>query len=143
MIFGIRSAVSAATFAAVLGLAGMPAQAEDALATAGIGLQVCSKLTPAMKPSEGLDNQANYLVYYWAQGYMTAANIATLEADGNYIDLNVYNETKILPLVFDFCTKNPDKKPISALDDLLGSAPRLKGDWPKGTIGWAADEAGK
>ncbi len=143
MIFGIRPTVSIVTFAVALGLAALPVEADDALATAGIGLQVCSKLTSAMKPSEGLDNQANYLVYYWAQGYMTAANIATLEADGNYIDLNVYNETKILPLVFDFCTKNPDKKPISALDDLLGSAPRLKGEWPKGTIGWAAEEPAK
>lgn len=139
----IRSALGLATFVAALALAALPARADDELVTAGIGVQVCSKLTPVMKPAEGLDNQANYLVYYWAQGYMSAANIATLEADGNYIDLKVYDETKIIPLVFDFCTKNPDKKPISALDDLLGSAPRLKGEWPKGTIGWAAEEAGK
>jgi hypothetical protein len=114
--------------------------ADDALVTAGIGLQTCSKLTTMMKPSEGLDNQGNYLVYYWVQGYMSAANITTLESDGNYVDLHAYDDTKIIPLVYDFCTKNPDKKPISAIDDLLGSAPRLKGDWPKGTIGWAAEE---
>ncbi len=139
----IRSALGAATLVSALSLATPPARADDALATAGIGLQVCSKLTAAMKPAEGLDNQANYLVYYWAQGYMSAANIATLEADGNYIDLKVYDETKIIPLVFDFCSKNPDKKPITAFDDLLGSAPRLKGEWLKGSIGWAAEDAGK
>lgn len=111
----------------------------EPLATAGIGLQTCSKLTPTLKPAEGLDNPTNYLIFYWVQGYMTAANIATLEGDGDYIDLDANREDKILPLVLDFCTKNPDKKPITAIDKLLTEAPRIKGDWPKGTIEWAAD----
>lgn len=123
---------------AALSAASVPALAVDPLVTAGIGLQTCSKLTTAMKPAEGLDNQANYLVFYWVQGYMSAANITTLESDGNYVDLSANDDKKIIPLVFDFCTKNPDKKPISAIDELLEKSPRLKGDWPKGTIGWAA-----
>ena len=125
-----------------LGIAGAlgawPAMAEP-LATAGIGLQSCAKLAEGMKPEEGLDNVPNYFVYYWVQGYMSAANITTLEADGEYIDLTQHDETKIIPLVYDFCTKNPDKKPISAIDTLLSTAPKLKGEWVKGSIEWAAE----
>lgn len=117
-----------------------PAAAAEPLATAGIGLQVCSKLTPAMNPAQGLDNQANYLIVYWAQGYLSAANITTLEADGEYLDLAVYGPEKIISIVHEFCTKNPDKKPISAFDDVLTNGPKLKGAWEKGTIGWAAEE---
>lgn len=132
--------LKAAAFVAAFSLVGLPVAAQaDALATAGIGLQICSKLTSVMKPSEGLNNQANYLVYYWVQGYMSAANITTLESDGEYIDLSKQDETVIIPLVYNFCTKNPDKKPISAIDDLLNEAPKLKGEWPKGTIPWAAE----
>lgn len=115
------------------------AKAQEPLATAGIGLQVCAKLTPAMKPSEGLNNQANYLVFYWVQGYMSAANITTLEGDGEYIDLAKQSDDVIIPLVFDFCTKNPDKKPITVIDELLTNAPKITAQWPKGTIPWAAE----
>lgn len=136
-----RHILSAAALAVLAQLPAMTTRvrAEEPLATAGIGLQVCSKLTASMKPAEGLNNQANYLVYYWVQGYLSAANIATLEADGNYIDLRANDETKIIPMVFDFCTKNPDKKPISVIDSLLETAPRLKGEWVKGVIPWAAE----
>jgi hypothetical protein len=44
-----------------------------------------------------------------------------------------------LPAIKEFCTKNPSKKPISLIDDILNTAGRIKGDWPKGTIKWAAD----
>jgi hypothetical protein len=111
----------------------------DPLVTAGIGLATCEKLAAGMKPEEGLNNQPNYLVYYWVQGYMSAANITTLESDGMYVDLSQYDETKILPLVYDFCTKHPNGKPISVIDDLLSSAEKLTGHWEKGTIGWAAE----
>lgn len=127
-------------FAIAAVLTAHTARAADPLATAGIGLQVCSKLTPAMNPAQGLDNQANYLIVYWAQGYLSAANITTLESDGEYLDLSVYGPEKIISIVHDFCTKNPDKKPISAFDDVLINAPKLKGQWEKGTIGWAAEE---
>ena len=122
----------------IIGAGATPALAEP-LVTAGIGLASCSKLAEGMKPEEGLNNQANYLVYYWVQGYMSAANITTLESDDEYIDLSTYDETKILPLVYDFCTKHPDKKPISAIDDLLSNAEKLKGAWIKGSVEWAAE----
>jgi hypothetical protein len=124
---------------AIAGAIGIGPASAEPLATAGIGLQTCSKLAEGMKPEEGLNNVPNYLVYYWVQGYMSAANITTLEADGEYIDLTQHDETKIIPLVYDFCTKNPDKKPISVIDDLLATAEKLKGEWEKGSIGWAAE----
>jgi len=52
-----------------------PAAAEP-LATAGIGVQSCAKLAKDMNPAEGFNNMANALVYYWVQGYMSAANMA-------------------------------------------------------------------
>ncbi len=126
----------AAALAILVGASPAPA---DPLVTAGIGLATCEKLAAGMKPEEGLNNQPNYLVYYWVQGYMSAANIVTLESDGLYVDLSQYDETKILPLVYDFCIKNPDKKPISVIDALLASAERITGHWEKGSIEWAAE----
>jgi hypothetical protein len=126
--------------AAALAIAiGATPAAADPLVTAGIGLATCETLAAGMKPEEGLNNQPNYLVYYWVQGYMSAANITTLESDGMYVDLSMYDETKILPLVYEFCTKNPDKKPISVIDDLLSKAEKLTGLWEKGSIDWAAE----
>ena len=45
----------------------------------------------------------------------------------------------ILPKIKEFCVKNPGKKPISLIDEILNDADRIKGDWPKGAIKWAAD----
>jgi len=105
----------------------------------GVGLTSCEKLAHDIKPEAGLNHLPNALVYYWVQGYMSAANIATLEGDSNYIDLSKYGPTVILPAIQEFCEENPDKKPISKIDDILNTASRIKGDWPKGTIKWAAD----
>jgi hypothetical protein len=74
---------------------------------------------------------------------MSAANIATLEADSNYVDLSKYDDKVILPALKEFCRKNPDKKPISLIDDILSKANRLAGTWTKGTIDWAAEEVSK
>jgi len=60
--FGIRGAT--ASLALILGLWSVSAQA-DPLFRNGIGLTNCAKLAPALNPSEGLDNTANALVYYW------------------------------------------------------------------------------
>ena len=49
-----------------------------------------------MKPEDGFNNMANVLIYFWVQGYMSAANITTLEADSEYIDLAKFDE-KSLP----------------------------------------------
>src|SRR5438309_2232123 len=111
----------------------------DPLATAGIGVANCGKLATDMKPEEGLNNTANFLIFYWVQGYMSAANITTLESDSNYIDLSKFDDKTLLPLIYDYCSKNPDKKPISLIDSLLDKAEKLSGEWKKGTIPWAAE----
>jgi hypothetical protein len=118
--------------------AGGAAQA-DPLVTAGIGLATCEKLAGDIKPEVGLEHLPNALLYYWVQGYMSAANITTLEGDSEYIDLSKYDEKVILSEVKKFCTEYPDKKPISLIDTMLEKAEKIKGEWKKGTIPWAAD----
>jgi len=111
----------------------------DPLATAGIGLTNCGKLATDMKPEQGFDNMANVLIYYWVQGYMSAANITTLESDSNYIDLSQFDEKKLLPMIYEFCSNNPDKKPVSLIDSLLDKTEKISGKWKKGSIPWAAE----
>jgi hypothetical protein len=120
-------------------MAGIGAVRAEPLATSGIGLASCEKLARDLKPEQGFNHLPNSLVLYWVQGYMSAANITTLESDGNYIDLSKYDDKTILPAIKDFCDKNPDKKPISLIDNILNTANRIKGPWTKGTIKWAAD----
>ncbi len=120
-------------------MAGMGAVQAEPLATAGVGLASCEKLARDLKPEQGFNHVPNALVYYWVQGYMSAANITTLESDSDYVDLSKYDEKRILPAIKEFCRKNPDKKPISLIDDILSNADRIKGAWTKGTIEWAAD----
>jgi hypothetical protein len=111
----------------------------EPITTAGMGLASCEKLASDIKPDQGLNHFPNALMYFWVQGYMSAANITTLESDSEYIDLSKYDEKTILPAILAFCSKNPNKKPISLIDDILNTAPKIKGDWKKGTIPWAAD----
>jgi hypothetical protein len=111
----------------------------DPLATAGIGVGNCAKLAGDMKPEEGFNNMANVLIYFWVQGYMSAANITTLESDSQYIDLAKFDEKVMLPMIQDYCAKNPDKKPVSLIDSLLDKTDKLSGPWKKGTIPWAAE----
>jgi hypothetical protein len=127
-----------AVIGAVLGAFLGAARAEP-LTTTGIGLASCQKLAADIRPELGFNHLPNALVYYWVQGYMSAANITTLESDGDYIDLSKYDEKAILPALKEFCSKYPDRKPISLIDDILNTADRIKGAWTKGTIKWAAD----
>ena len=120
------------TFAAPVGA--------EPLATHGIGVASCEKLAKDMNPAEGFNNITNSLIFYWVQGYMSAANIALLEGDSQYVDLFVMNEKKILPLIYDFCQKNPGKKPISAIDKLIEDTDKVEGKWKSGTVPWAADD---
>ncbi len=108
--------------------------------TAGIGLASCEKLAKDMNPADGFNNTANALIFYWVQGYMSAANISLLEGDSQYVDLSLMNEKKLLPLIQDFCRKNPDKKPISLIDQLIDDADKVEGKWKSGTVPWAADD---
>jgi hypothetical protein len=111
----------------------------EPLTTSGIGLASCEKLSADLKPEQGFNHLPNSLIYFWVQGYMSAANITTLEGDSDYVDLSKYDEKVILPALKEFCDKNPDKKPISLIDSILNDAERTKGTWTKGTIKWAAD----
>ncbi len=92
-----------------------------------------------MKPQDGFNNMANVLIYFWVQGYMSAANITTLESDSEYIDLAKFDEKTLLPMIHEFCSKNPDKKPVTLIDSLLEKTAKLTGPWPKGSVGWAAE----
>jgi hypothetical protein len=120
-------------------LGAAPALAEP-LATAGIGVASCEKLAKDMNPAEGFNNMANSLVYYWVQGYMSAANIALLEGDSQYVDLSLMGEKKLLPMIHEFCQKNPGKKPIALIDQLIEDTDKVEGKWKSGTIPWAADD---
>jgi hypothetical protein len=120
-------------------MAAMGAVQAEPLTTSGVGLASCEKLARDLKPEQGFNHIPNALVYYWVQGYMSAANIAMLEGDSEHVDLSKYDEKVILPAIQAFCAKNPDKKPISLIDDILNGADKIKGAWTKGTIKWAAD----
>ena len=101
-------------------------QAEP-LTTAGVGLASCEKLARDLKPEQGFNHMPNALVYYWVQGYMSAANIALLEGDGEYVDLSKYDEKIILPAIQSFCARNPNRKPISLIDDILDRGRQAQG----------------
>lgn len=96
------------------------------LVTQGIGLASCSKLANDLKPAEGLNHLPNALLFYWAQGYLSAANIYLLNEYNDHVDLNKVEDADILKLVFNFCKANPDKKPISAIDKFIREAPKVK-----------------
>lgn len=100
----------------------------DPLITRGIGLSNCGKLVKDLKPSEGLDHMPNALLFYWVQGYMSAANIYLLNEYTNYVDLNTADENRILKTVADFCKANPNKTPISAIDALIRKADKIDVD---------------
>ena len=44
----------------------------------GIGLQSCEKLAADIKPADGFNHLPNALLFYWVQGYLSAANIYLL-----------------------------------------------------------------
>ena len=111
----------------------------EPITMSGMGLASCEKLASDIKPDEGLNHVPNALMYFWVQGYMSAANATTLESDSEYVDLSNYDEKVVLSAILEFCTKNPTKKPISWVDQILDDAPKTKGQWKKGTIPWAAD----
>ena len=97
----------------------------EPLLTQGIGLQSCAKLAPSLKPGAGLDHLPNVLLFYWFQGYMSAANIYLLNEYSDYIDISAVDEPTITRLVAEFCTANPGQKPISAIDKFIRDADKV------------------
>jgi len=118
-----RSAPTAIVLTLALSSVIAPSRAEP-LITQGIGVQTCAKLD--LKPSQGLDHPPNYLLFYWVQGYVSAANFLLLNEYTNFVDMNDVDANKILKLVFDFCKANPDKKPISAIDKFIRDANKIE-----------------
>jgi hypothetical protein len=106
------------------------------LATQGIGTSSCARLVADLNPSEGLNNPVNVMLYAWVQGYVSAANIALLEDDAKHVDLSTLDEGKVLNLVVGFCKANPDKKPVTAIDELIRKSTKVKAKWESGTIDW-------
>jgi len=115
--------VAALTVASTLVGAGSRA---EPLLTGGIGLQSCAKLGPELKPELGLDHPPNYLLYYWVQGYISAANIFLLNEYTDYVDMAKLEPSAIVKLVADFCSDNPDKPPIRAIDQFIRDAPKVE-----------------
>jgi hypothetical protein len=133
MIAKLSGAVS--SIALGFSLLGLPARAEP-LATQGIGTSSCARLVNDLNPSEGLANPVNVMLYAWVQGYVSAANIALLEDDSKHVDLSTLDEGKVLNLVAEFCKANPDKKPVTAIDELIRKSTKVKAKWESGTIDW-------
>jgi hypothetical protein len=102
-----------------------PGSAEPLL-TQGIGVQTCAKLAPSLKPGAGLDHLPNALLFYWFQGYLSAANIYLLNEYTDYVDISAVDEPTITRIVSNFCKSNPDKKPISAIDKFIRDANKVE-----------------
>jgi hypothetical protein len=119
------------------GFAGLAAKGHtEPLVTQGIGASNCAKLVADLKPPEGLNNPVNLMLYSWAQGYISAANVSLLESEGKHVDINTLDESKVLNGVLDYCKANPDGRPVSALDDLIRKAAKMKAKWDAGTVSW-------
>jgi hypothetical protein len=132
----VRIALALAFASAALGF-GTPSRA-DPLITQGIGISNCAKIAADLKPGGGLDHQANYLLFYWVQGYVSAANFLLLNEYQNYVDMNSVQVETILKLVVDHCKAHPNDKPISAIDKFIRDAKRVEVDekevfnpWPQ------------
>src|SRR5579872_2699268 len=89
----------------------------EPLVSQGIGASSCARLAADLNPADGLNSPINLALFAWVQGYVSAANIALLEADAKHVDLSGIDDAKVLTLVQGFCKANPDKKPVAAIDD--------------------------
>jgi hypothetical protein len=69
-------------------------------------LQSCAKPAPDLKPSGGLDHLPNALLFYWFQGYLSAANIYLLSEYTDYIDTGAVEAETVVSLVAKFCGKS-------------------------------------
>jgi len=119
-----RLALATALASALAGFA--TAGRADPLLRQGIGLQSCEKLAPSLKPGGGLDHLPNALLFYWFQGYVSAANIHLLNEYTDYVDAGAVDEATITKLVADFCKANPDKRPVNAIDKFIQDATKIE-----------------
>jgi hypothetical protein len=119
-----RVVVFAAAFCASAAVTG--SASADASLTSGIGLSNCGKLGPDLKPGAGMNHLPNALLFYWVQGYLSAANFFLLNEYNDYIDTGRVEEPAITKLVAEFCAENPDKKPISAIDKFIRDTDKVE-----------------
>jgi hypothetical protein len=130
-------AIRFAMATAIVALLGGSAQLRaEPLVTQGIGTSNCGRLAGDLKPGEGLSNPVNLMLYSWVQGYVSAANISLLEDHSKHVDMTALDEGKVINIVMTFCKSNPDKKPVSAIDEFLRKAGKVKTKWESGTINW-------
>ena len=118
-----RGAFALALSASLFGF-GSAGRAEP-LVRSGIGLQTCAKLTADIKPDDGLNHMPNALLFYWVQGYLSAANIHLLNEYSDYVDVGAIDADTILPMIAKFCKANPDKRPVNALDKFITDADKI------------------
>jgi hypothetical protein len=119
-----RLALAMALGSALAGLA--TAGRADPLLRQGMGLQTCEKILSQLKPGAGLDHLPNALLFYWFQGYISAANIHLLNEYTDYVDAGAVDEATITKLVADFCKANPDKRPVNAIDKFIQDATKIE-----------------
>ena len=124
----IRLIARAALILSLMSFGFATANRAEPLLTQGIGTQNCHKLAGDLRPDEGLNHPPNYLLFYWVQGYVSAANIYLLNEYTDYVDMNDVEVSVILKLVYDFCRANPDKKPIAAIDQFIREANKVQAD---------------
>ena len=108
----------------------------EPLLSQGIGASSCARLVADIKPAEGLNDHVNLMLYAWAQGYVSAANMGLLEYDGKHVDMSELSEIRVLSMLLDYCKANPDKRPANALDAFIKTAKKGKAEWKTGTVEW-------
>jgi hypothetical protein len=110
--------------------------AAEPLISQGIGTSNCGRLASDLKPAEGLTNPVNLMLYSWVQGYVSAANVSMLESGTKHVDISALDERKVLSIVLDYCKANPDRKPVSAIDDYVRKMTKIRATWETGTVKW-------
>ena len=115
--------------------AGTPAVAETVVLQ-GIGTLGCKKLLTDVRPTEGLANTANVMLYAWVQGYVSAANVALLEDEGKHVDMGTLDGGRVLVFIIEFCKANPEGKAIAAIDELIRQSEKIPTKWDAGTVSW-------
>jgi hypothetical protein len=76
------------------------------------------------------------MLFSWVQGYVSAANISLLEENSKHVDMSALDENKVISMVMSYCKANPDKKPVSAVDEFLRKSSKINTKWETGTISW-------
>ncbi len=137
MIKKLSAAVGGAALAAALigSSVDTPATAETVVLQ-GIGTLGCKKLLTDVRPTEGLANSANVMLYAWVQGYVSAANVALLEDEGKHVDMGTLDGGRVLVFIIEFCKANPEGKAIAAIDELIRQSDKIPTKWDAGTVSW-------